>query len=101
MKATERPAGIDAIVRLLSLRANERTDAWIKLRVATPTKGARWHRGPHGLFTRRSSHMRALLGLAAFAAMILVSPLQAQSLATGSLAVSSGESAVSTWSRFG
>ena len=45
--------------------------------------------------------MRALLGLAAFAAMIMVSPLQAQSLAIGSFAVSSGGSAVSTWSRFG
>jgi hypothetical protein len=42
--------------------------------------------------------MRALLGLAALAAMTSLSPLQAQSFGTGSFALSSGGGQVSTWS---
>ena len=45
--------------------------------------------------------MRALLGLAALAAMTPVSPVQAQSFGTGSFAVSPGAGQVSTWSRTG
>jgi hypothetical protein len=44
--------------------------------------------------------MRALLGLAALAAITSASPVQAQSFGAGSFALSSG-GAVSTWSRAG
>src|SRR4051794_29216017 len=92
----EKPAAIGAIVLLSGLRTYEREPALGKLTHCNAGQNGALALGSRTDVHRRSSHMRALLGLAALAAIMPGAPAQAQSFSISTFGTANADPWVTT-----